>query len=114
SDWEFIIELGQKLGFEEDFPSLTALADEALKPMGITWEELKRREYVEFPLEYRKYEKVGFGTPTTKFELYSTMMKDWGYDPLPAHVEPPESPVRTPERYKDFPLVLITGSKQPM
>jgi anaerobic selenocysteine-containing dehydrogenase len=114
SDWEFIIELGKKLGFEEYFPSLEALADEALKPMGITWEELKQREYVEFPLEYKKYEKVGFGTPTGKFELYSTMMKDWGYDPLPSHVEPPESPLRTPERYKDFPLVLITGSKQPM
>jgi anaerobic selenocysteine-containing dehydrogenase len=114
SDWEFIIELGKKLGFEEYFPSLQAIADEALRPMGITWNELKQREYVEYPLKYRKYEKVGFGTPTGKFELYSTMMKDWGYDPLPSHVEPPESPVRTPERYKDFPLVLITGSKQPM
>jgi thiosulfate reductase / polysulfide reductase chain A len=39
---------------------------------------------------------------------------DWGYDPLPSHVEPPESPVSTPERHKEFPLVLITGAKQPM
>ena len=114
SDWEFVIELGKKLGYEEYFPSLEALADETLKPMGITWEELKAREYVEFPLQYRKYEKVGFGTPTGKFELYSTMMRDWGYDPLPNHVEPPESPIRTPEVYEKFPLVLITGAKQPM
>ena len=114
SDWEFIIELGRKLGFEDYFTSIEAIADEALAPIGMTWEELKAREYVEFPLQYRKYEKVGFGTPTGKFELYSTMMRDWGYDPLPSHIEPPESPVRTPERYKDFPLVLITGAKQPM
>jgi anaerobic selenocysteine-containing dehydrogenase len=114
SDWEFIIELGKKLGFEEDFPSMEAIADDVLKPMGITWEELKSREYVEFPLQYRKYEKSGFGTPTGKFELYSTTMKEWGYDPLPGHVEPPESPVRTPELYKEFPLILITGAKQPM
>jgi anaerobic selenocysteine-containing dehydrogenase len=114
SDWEFIIALGQKLGFAEYFPSIEEIADEALAPMGITWEELKAQEYIEYPLEYRKYEKVGFGTPTGKFELYSTMMRDWGYDPLPSHVEPPESPVSTPERYKDFPLVLITGAKQPM
>lgn len=114
SDWEMIIELGKKLGFEEYFPSLETISDECLRPLGITWEELKEKEYIEFPLTYRKYEKVGFGTPTGKFELYSTMMKDWGYDPLPHHIEPPESPISTPERYAEYPLVLITGSKQPM
>ncbi|WP_017524951.1 molybdopterin-containing oxidoreductase family protein [Pusillimonas noertemannii] len=114
SDWDFIIALGRKLGYEEYFPSLEALADEALKPMGMTWAELKAQQYVEFPVEYRKYERMGFGTPTGQFEFYSTTMRDWGYDPLPSHVEPPESPLRTPERYRDFPLVLITGAKQPM
>jgi anaerobic selenocysteine-containing dehydrogenase len=41
-------------------------------------------------------------------------MKEWGYDPLPAHVEPPESPISTPERWKEYPLILNTGVKQPM
>ena len=114
SDWEFIIALGRKLGFEEYFPALEVFADEALKPMGITWAELKSKDYVEVPIEYRKYERMGFGTPTGKFEIYSTIMEEWGYDPLPDHVEPPESPVSTPERYKDYPLILNTGAKQPM
>jgi len=114
SDWEFMIELGRKLGFEEHFPSLESLADDALKPMGMTWKELKERDYVPLPVEYRKYEKAGFGTATGKFEILSTVMKDWGYDPLPSHVEPAESPISTPERYKEYPLVLITGAKQPM
>ncbi len=114
SDWEFIIALGQKLGLAEYFPSLQVMADEALAPMHITWDELKKCGRIETPLEYRKYEKCGFGTPTGKFELYSTMMRDWGYDPLPSHVEPPESPYRTPERYAQFPLILITGAKQAM
>ncbi len=112
SDWEFMIELGRKLGYEAHFPSLEVLADQALQPMGITWNELKARNYVPLPIEYRKYEKVGFGTPTGKFEIYSTVMKDWGYDPLPSHVEPAESPISTPERFKDYPLLLITGAKQ--
>lgn len=112
SDWEFMIGLGRKLGYEEYFPSLEALADEALRPMGMTWNELKTRDFVPIPIEYRKYEKTGFGTSTGKFEIYSTVMRDWGYDPLPAHVEPAESPVSTPGRYKDFPLLLITGAKQ--
>jgi anaerobic selenocysteine-containing dehydrogenase len=114
SDWEFMIGLGQKLGYGEYFPSLEALADESLRPMGITWQELKAREYVPIPMEYRKYEKSGFGTPTGKFEIYSTVMKDWGYDPLPSHVEPVESPLTMPERYKEYPLILITGAKQAM
>jgi anaerobic selenocysteine-containing dehydrogenase len=114
SDWELVIELGRKLGFEEYFPSLQELADATLKPMGITWDELKAKDYIPIPIEYGKYKKVGFGTPTGKFEIHSTAMEEWGYDPLPSHVEPPESPVRTPERYKEYPLILITGAKQPM
>lgn len=112
SDWEFVIALGQKLGFGAHFPSLEKICDDALAPMNITWKELKERGYIELPVTYRKYQKDGFGTPTGKFEFYSTIMRDWGYDPLPSHVEPPESPYRTPERYADYPLILITGAKQ--
>ena len=42
------------------------------------------------------------------------MMKEWGYHPLPAHVEPNESPVKTPGRWREYPLILNTGAKQPM
>jgi anaerobic selenocysteine-containing dehydrogenase len=112
SDWEFMIGLGRSLGHGEHFPSLEALADDALRPMGVTWDELKAHDYIAIPLEYRKYEKCGFGTPTGKFEIYSTVMQDWGYDPLPSHVEPAESPLSTPERYREYPLLLVTGAKQ--
>lgn len=112
SDWEFMIELGRELGYEDYFPSLESLANEALKPMSISWADLKGRDYIPLPIQYRKYEKEGFGTGTGKFEIYSNVMKDWGYDPLPSHVEPAESPVSTPERFKDYPLLLITGAKQ--
>jgi anaerobic selenocysteine-containing dehydrogenase len=115
SDWEFIIQLGRKLGFEDYFPSLEQFANEGLAPMGITWDELKKKDHgVEVPVEYYKYKQMGFGTPTGKFEIYSTMMEEWGYDPLPVHVEPPESPISTPDRWKDYPLILNTGAKQPM
>lgn len=114
SDWEFVIDLGKAVGYGDYFPSVEVLADEVLRPLGMSWEALKSVEFIEFPIEYRKFKKVGFGTPTGKFELYSTIMRDWGYDPLPGHIEPPESPIRTPELYKEYPLILITGSKQPM
>lgn len=115
SDWEFIIELGQKLGYEEYFPPLDKFANKTLAPLGVTWDELKKTDHgIEIPVEYRKYEKMGFGTPTGKFEIYSTIMEEWGYDPLPCHIEPHESPISMPERYKDYPLILNTGAKQPM
>jgi len=115
SDWEFIIELGRKLGYEEYFPSLEEFAEKALKPMGTTWDKLKKMDHgIEIPVKYRKYVTEGFSTPTGKFEIYSTIMEGWGYDPLPVHVEPPESPISTPERYKEYPLILNTGAKQPM
>ena len=36
-----------------------------------------------------------------------------GYDPLPQHREPPESPVSTPDVYQEYPYILITGVRPP-
>ena len=114
SDWDFIVALGQALGYADYFPSVEAFAAEALAPMGQSWDELKQRDYVIEPMRFRKYLENGFGTPTGKFELWSTQFEAWGYDPLPNHVEPTESPVRTPEVYAKFPLILNTGVRLPM
>jgi anaerobic selenocysteine-containing dehydrogenase len=114
SDWDFIVALGQALGYREHFPSVEAFAEEALRPMDMSWEELKRHDYVVEPMRFRKYQEQGFGTPTGKFELWSTVYEKWGYDPLPAHVEPPESPVRTPDVFESYPLILNTGVRLPM
>jgi anaerobic selenocysteine-containing dehydrogenase len=66
-------------------------------------------------MRYRKYETDGFsGTPSGRFEICSTILQNWGYDPLPSYVEPPESPVRTPELAEQYPLILITGSRLPV
>ena len=61
--------------------------------------------------EFKKYEKAGFASPTGKIELYSTVFEQLGYDPLPFYEEPPESPVRTPEIFEEYPLILNTGGR---
>ena len=61
--------------------------------------------------EERKYEKEGFGTPTGKVELSSTILEQLSYDPLPHYHEPPESPVSTPDLAEEYPLILITGAR---
>ena len=62
-------------------------------------------------MRYKKYEEEGFSTPSGKVELYSSIFKEFGYDPLPTYVEPHESPISTPELAKEYPLILITGGR---
>lgn len=78
---------------------------------GITFENLKEKGFVCVPIEYKKYEKHGFMTPSGKVELASSMMQAEGYDPLPYYVEPPESPVSQPELAEKYPLILTTGGR---
>ncbi len=62
-------------------------------------------------MRYRKHEEHGFGTPSRKFEFYSTVMERAGRPPLPVYVEPPLSPFSAPELTRDYPFILMTGTK---
>ncbi|MBW1862347.1 MAG: hypothetical protein JRJ02_08240, partial [Deltaproteobacteria bacterium] len=55
--------------------------------------------------------KPGFATETGKVELYSKAFESWGIDPLPFFREPAQGPVSTPELYKKYPLIMITGAR---
>ncbi|MCF8093739.1 MAG: molybdopterin-dependent oxidoreductase [Desulfobacteraceae bacterium] len=55
----------------------------------------------------------GFPTATGKFEFYSKRLEELGYDPLPVFREPGESPYRTPELFKEYPVVMSSGFRQP-
>jgi len=87
--------------------------DYILEPMGISWQDFKKTDFIKGEIEYQKYKERGFSTPTKKFELYSTLLEKWGYDPLPQYREAPESPVNKPELHKDYPYILITGRRIP-
>jgi thiosulfate reductase/polysulfide reductase chain A len=108
-------ELGVRLGQEAYWPwqTLEEAFDYRLAPLGVTFKQFieEKHGHNSLPLEYKKYEKAGFGTPTGKFELYSTALEEAGYDPLPWYEEPSSSPINSPEIAKKFPLILITGRK---
>jgi anaerobic selenocysteine-containing dehydrogenase len=112
SDWWILFEIAKRVG-GHDLPDLEAYMDESLKPAGVTFEELREKGFVHLPepFTYKKYEKVGFSTPSKKFELYSNVMENLGYDPLPHHKDPPESPLRSPELAKEYPLILTSGGR---
>ena len=105
-------ELGQRLGFTEHFwDSYEDSLDHILEPTGLTWNEFREMPYIQTEVKYRKYEKDGFNSASGKLDFYLHKYEEWGYDPLPGYVEPPESPEREPEFVEKYPLILITGQR---
>ncbi|MBW2050598.1 MAG: molybdopterin-dependent oxidoreductase [Deltaproteobacteria bacterium] len=74
-------------------------------------EIMKLVAFRSYPDMYKKYEMQGFMTPSKKVEIYSERLEKFGYDPLPIYREPAESPVSQPELAKEYPLILIAGTK---
>jgi len=114
SDHEMLNDLAHRVGQGEHWwDNFEQALDYILEPMGITWQDFKKMEYIRGEVRYQKYTAKGFSTPSRKFELYSTLLEEWGYDPLPQYREPPESPYNTPELFKEYPYILITGARSP-
>ncbi len=72
---------------------------------------LKLAIFRNYPYIYKKYEGMGFMTPSKKVELYSEKLKEHGFNPLPEYSEPAESPVSRPDLAKRYPFILIAGTK---
>jgi anaerobic selenocysteine-containing dehydrogenase len=112
SDYRILNELGKRVGDEKDWwPTEQDALKYILSPSGLTWEEFCQRGYLRGEQTFRKYLRHGFSTPTGRVELYSTSFERLGYDPLPGYLEPPESPITTPELLKEYPYTLITGAR---
>lgn len=71
---------------------------------------MNRFKFKEYPHVYKKYENLGFQTPSGKVEIYSERFKEMGLDPLPSYREPEESPLNEGVA-GEYPLVLTTGAK---
>jgi len=116
-DLAVIFDLACRLGLGEHFfgGDIEQAWRYHLEPSGLTLEELRAHPVgakAAVTNHYRKYASVdpqtgrprGFATPSRKLELYSTRFADAGYDPLPCHDEPAESPLRATDGTR--PLIL--------
>jgi anaerobic selenocysteine-containing dehydrogenase len=122
SIFDFILDLGVKMGYGADFwgGSMVASMNDQLKPLGMTIDELRKQptgiKYEVIPRKYEKYETVfkkksprisrAPFLPQGKVAIYNTSFKEAGYNPLPEWREPPESITGTPELTKKYPLIL--------
>lgn len=94
--------------------------DTILKSSGFTFAELQENGSAYQVYEYGKRfdgslrrdgSTSGFGTPTGKIELRSSLFEQFGYSPVPYYTEPFMGPVTEPELYKQYPLILMTGAR---
>ena len=131
SDEDIILDLGKRLK-PENWPwkddkelSTWYLCDQYAEG-GTSYEgdfeELQARggyKYDPWNSEYYKYEKgmcrpdgePGFDTATGRFEFWSWGYNHWGVDPMPYHIEPKDSPVSTPEKFKEYPFIATSGGR---
>ncbi|MFC1481776.1 IscS subfamily cysteine desulfurase [Candidatus Neomarinimicrobiota bacterium] len=124
NDYLIMAELAQRLGYGDLYPqSEEELLETVLKDAEHTPESIREAGgwvSAELPMmEYKKWEKgklrpdgqPGFDTPTGKFEIWSTTLEDYGYEPLPKYTEPIEGPLHNPALAKDYPLVFNSGAR---
>jgi anaerobic selenocysteine-containing dehydrogenase len=124
SEWDMAFAIADRLGYGHLYPqSSEELLRRALDGTALDLETLRSYpEGVQLPepeVRYRKWElgllrqdgKPGFETPSGKFEIASSILAKYGYDPLPVYVEPQEGPLSTPELAKKFPLVFNSGAR---
>jgi anaerobic selenocysteine-containing dehydrogenase len=115
-------EIGKRIAPKYWFENVEKMLDYQLRKANITWKEFselgvlactgKDQKYYKYKTDHWR-EGGGFPTPTGKMELYSTVLEELGYDPIPFFQEPGESPVSTPELAKKYPYILTTGYRMP-
>jgi len=124
NDYLIMAELARRLGYGHLYPQTEEeMVRKMLEGSGFSLEDVKAAGgSVQTPapvMEYRKWEKgglredgrPGFDTPSGKFELASTILEEYGYEPLPKYVEPTEGPLASPHLRGEYPLVFNSGAR---
>ncbi|KAA3616990.1 MAG: aminotransferase class V-fold PLP-dependent enzyme [Calditrichaeota bacterium] len=124
NDYLIMAQLAESLGYGHLYPQTeNELLCQALKGSGYSIQDVKDAGgWVKNDtpmMEYKKWQKgslrkdgkPGFETPSGKFEVFSTTLDDYGYEPLPKYTEPVEGPQAAPDIAKDYPLVFNSGAR---
>ena len=113
SDYDLWRDLGQRLGQADQWPeTATDFWQSLIAPVDLDFSELAQHTGPIFGAEVqnpgRKVDgsPVAYGTPSGKIEFASSLLEEWGFDPLPYFAQP-----QIFDHVADFPLVLTTGGR---
>lgn len=116
SDYDFWRDLARRLGQGEHWPDTAEeFWSRCLEPAGLDFAAAAAHDRPLFPDDFPCNAGAPpmdpgprpWGTPSGKIELHSSLMKEWGQDPLPAFEWP-----AVLAGNGDFPLVLTTGGRE--
>ena len=108
STFQFWTDLARRMGLGEHFPwkNLDEMLDYRLSRSGRSFAEFAAETYVESPpAQHRSYLESGFATPSGKVELYSSILEELGFDPLPYYREGPATSA-------EYPYRIFTGVRE--
>lgn len=100
--------LADRMGMSNHFPwsSEEDLMDFRLEATGMKFEEFAEKNPLSIPkIEFQKYRKTGFATPSGKVELKSSLLEDFGFDPLPYWRE-------GEKESEEYPLRMFIGVRE--
>ena len=113
SDYDLWRDLGRRLGQAEQWPDTAEeFWDSMLRPVGLSFQAVSEHSAPLIGAQARTdapdtTPEHKYGTPSGRIELRSSLLEDWGLDPLPAYV--------VPALFEDggdrFPLLLTTGGR---
>jgi anaerobic selenocysteine-containing dehydrogenase len=116
SDYDVFKGLAERLGFGKDWPWKDLTECYNWRAQGLLQEygckdiaEFAEKVGFDYPPPIIEQYKLrnGFATPTAMAEVWSVMLEELGYDPIPYFVEPAMSPRNVPELYEQYPFTLI-------
>lgn len=110
-DYRLWRDLGVRLGQEGWPDTVEGWFDRLLAPAGVSFKDFSAGQGYVPPRTYKRYEQKGFGTFSGKVELVPSIFTRLGYNPLEGFQEPAWGPVSTPDLAKEYPLILIAGSR---
>ncbi len=124
NDYLIMAELAERLGYGHLYPQTEEeMLRFVLEGSEFTLEDVREAGgWVKIPtpmMEYKKWEKgtlrpdgkPGFDTPTGKFEIWSTVLEEYGHEPLPKYTEPKEGPRSAAPLFERLPLVFNSGAR---
>jgi len=114
-DWKILFDLGRRLGFEAEFPWLSAegAIDYQLAPSGLTVAVLRESPdgLREDPLEFEKHRTRGFATPSGKVEFFSKRLEQAGQPPVPFMDGSTDNPISFADTLGEDALIGISGER---
>ncbi len=119
-DYDFFRGLGMRLGQEEywPWPTYEDSIEYRVARVGLTYEEAMDQGALFSEMRFNKHEEIlpnglyrGFATRSRRMEIFSSIIQDCGFDPIPEYQELPETILSDPEMAKEYPITCTTGGR---